>query len=199
MQCGSLKPPILGFSAGEAVAGRRHGSCVQGRLGGGSLQHSIAEQGKARSGTWDQKKRQPQEAFWPQDPKPTPQARGQQEAWIKQLQNSTTRTRTLLRFRIKETVCLSGQQRQPQECAFRDGGEERNCTGALFRLLRTRILTVDCSRDPERQQEVLREKRSAESPEAPASDTDISKLPPVARDMYEKAKYDIINNILGNF
>ncbi|XP_016058242.1 PREDICTED: 15 kDa protein B-like [Miniopterus natalensis] len=113
--------------------------------------------------------------------------------------NSTTRTRTLLRFRIKETVCLSGQRRQPQECAFRDGGEERNCTGALFTLLRTRILTVDCSQDPERQQEVLREKRSAESPEAPASDTDISKLPPVARDMYEKAKYDIINNILRNF
>lgn len=47
--------------------------------------------------------------------------------------------------------------------------------------------------------QVLREKRSAESPEAPASDTDISKLPPVARDMYEKAKYDIIYNILRNF
>lgn len=36
------------------------------------------------------------------------------------LQNSTTTT--LLSFRVKETVCLSGEQRQPEECTFREGG-----------------------------------------------------------------------------
>ncbi|XP_023601234.1 15 kDa protein B-like, partial [Myotis lucifugus] len=43
---------------------------------------------------------------------------------------SNSTLRTLVRFRIKETVCLSGrrQQPEPQQCAFRDGGEERNCT-----------------------------------------------------------------------
>ncbi|KAM7063324.1 15 kDa protein B-like isoform 1-T1 [Molossus nigricans] len=108
--------------------------------------------------------------------------------------SSNSTTGTLLNFRIKETVCLSGRQRQPQECAFRDGGEERNCTGFFLRLRRFRVLTVDC---PGRQ-EVLREKRST-SPEAATSEIDSSKLPPVVRDMYEKAKFDIISNILRNF
>ncbi|XP_036886526.1 15 kDa protein B-like [Sturnira hondurensis] len=112
--------------------------------------------------------------------------------------NSTTTT--LLSFRVKETECLSGEQRQrPQECAFRDGGEERNCNGAFFRLRRFRILTVDCPRVQSHQPEVFREKRSATSPGAATPDFDSSKLPAVVRDMYEKAKYDIITNILRNF
>lgn len=45
----------------------------------------------------------------------------------------------------------------------------------------------------------LREKRSAPSPEEATSDTDSSKLPPAVRDMYEKAKFDIITNLLRNF
>lgn len=47
--------------------------------------------------------------------------------------------------------------------------------------------------------QVVREKRSAASPEAAAAEVDSSKLPPVVRDMYEKAKFDIIANILRNF
>ncbi|XP_054450467.1 15 kDa protein B-like [Pteronotus mesoamericanus] len=112
---------------------------------------------------------------------------------------SNTTTTMLLAFRVKETVCLVGERRQPQECAFRDGGEERNCTGSFFRLWRYRILTVDCPRGQKRQRKLLREKRSAAPPEAAALDVDSSKLPPAIRDMYEKAKFDIISNILRNF
>ncbi|XP_024421922.2 15 kDa protein B [Desmodus rotundus] len=112
---------------------------------------------------------------------------------------SNSTTTTLLSFRVKETVCLSGQQRRLQECAFRDGGEERNCSVAFFRLKRRRILSVDCPPGERRQQEVFRKKRSAASPEAATPDVDSSNLPPVIRDMYEKAKYDIISSILRNF
>ncbi|XP_045712803.1 15 kDa protein B-like [Phyllostomus hastatus] len=113
--------------------------------------------------------------------------------------NSTTLT--LLSFRVKETVCVSRrrQRRPPQECTFREGGEERDCSGSFFRLRRFRILTVDCTPVERRQEEVSRRKRSAESPGAATPDFDRSKLPPAVRDMYDKAKYDIITNILRNF
>ncbi|KAM9185573.1 15 kDa protein A-like [Dugong dugon] len=104
-----------------------------------------------------------------------------------------------LNFRIKETVCLSNEWRPLEECAFREGGEERNCTGNFFKRGYSRILTIDCTRDRRRAQEVLREKRSAESSEGTPPKAESSKLPPVVRDMYEKAKYDIISNILRNF
>ncbi|KAM7063325.1 neutrophilic granule protein-like isoform 2-T2 [Molossus nigricans] len=91
-----------------------------------------------------------------------------------------------------------GRQGQPLfgllEALPPPSSEERNCTGFFLRLRRFRVLTVDC---PGRQ-EVLREKRST-SPEAATSEIDSSKLPPVVRDMYEKAKFDIISNILRNF
>ncbi|KAF5921680.1 hypothetical protein HPG69_012850 [Diceros bicornis minor] len=73
-----------------------------------------------------------------------------------------------LNFRIKERVCLSDGRRQPQDCAFREGGAPRV-------------------------------RRSAVSSEAATEEIDSSKLLPVVRDMYEKAKYDIISNILSNF
>ncbi|KAF6100376.1 hypothetical protein HJG60_013803 [Phyllostomus discolor] len=116
--------------------------------------------------------------------------------------DSNSTTLTLLSFRVKETVCVSGRRRRqpPQECAFREGGEERDCSGSFFRLRRFRVLTVDCppgERPPE--EEVSRRKRSAESPGAATPDFDRSKLPPAVRDMYDKAKYDIITNILRNF
>ncbi|EPQ08403.1 15 kDa protein A [Myotis brandtii] len=117
---------------------------------------------------------------------------------------SNSTLRTLVRFRIKETVCLSGRQQQPpQQCAFRDGGEERNCTSAFRRrsfLSRLSILLVDCSPGPERQQEDSREQPTAPPPEEEAaSDIDRSKLPPVVRGLYDNARNDIINNILRNF
>ncbi|KAK1332742.1 hypothetical protein QTO34_007425 [Cnephaeus nilssonii] len=114
---------------------------------------------------------------------------------------SNSTFKTLVSFRVKETVCLSERQQQPepQQCAFRDGGEERDCTGASFTRGPLRILMVDCNPGLERQQEGLREKRSAPSPEGAASEVDSSQLPPVARDLYEKAKFDIIANLLRNF
>ena len=44
-----------------------------------------------------------------------------------------------------------------------------------------------------------RVRRSAQSPEAATEEIDSSQLPPAVRDAYEKAKYDIISNILANF
>ncbi|XP_006770630.2 PREDICTED: 15 kDa protein B-like [Myotis davidii] len=117
---------------------------------------------------------------------------------------SNSTLRTLVRFRIKETVCLSERQQQPapQQCAFRDGGEERTCTSAFGRLGRQRFLLVDCSPGPERQQEGSPEQPEqppAPPPEEAASDIDRSKLPPVARNLYDNARNDIINNLLKNF
>ncbi|XP_059520924.1 15 kDa protein A-like isoform X2 [Myotis daubentonii] len=114
---------------------------------------------------------------------------------------SNSTFRTLARFRIQETVCLSEpQQPAPQQCAFRDGGEVRNCMSAFGRLGRwgrQRILLVDCSPGPERQQEEQPE-AEAPPPEEAASDIDRSQLPPVARNLYDNAVNDIINNILRN-
>lgn len=110
--------------------------------------------------------------------------------------NSTTKTK--LNFRIKETVCISERQREPQECAFKADGEERSCTGVFF-MGHGQILLVDCRPGPQRQPEMFREKRSTGSTETASAGVDTSKLPPVVRDMYERAKYDIIANILSNF
>ncbi|XP_007949982.1 15 kDa protein B-like [Orycteropus afer afer] len=107
--------------------------------------------------------------------------------------NSTSRIP--LNFRIKETVCRSIWQRQRQDCAFREGGEERKCTGNFLMVRKIRILVAKCSKDPPRDQQAPREKRSAES----SLEANINKLPPAARELYEKAKYDIIANILRNF
>ncbi|KAM5315116.1 15 kDa protein B-like [Glossophaga mutica] len=90
--------------------------------------------------------------------------------------NSTSR-RTQLSFRVKETVCISGEQRQRlQECAFREGGEERDCNAVFvrLRLFRTRILTVDCPPATRREPEDIRKRRSAGSPGAATPDFDSS-------------------------
>ncbi|ELK10182.1 hypothetical protein PAL_GLEAN10007854 [Pteropus alecto] len=76
--------------------------------------------------------------------------------------------------------------------------EERNCTGIFF-MGHGRILLVDCRPGPLRQPETFREKRSTESAKTASAGADTSKLPPAVRDMYERAKYDIIANILSNF
>ncbi|XP_031542515.1 15 kDa protein B-like [Vicugna pacos] len=130
-----------------------------------------------------------------------------------------TTTTIPLNFRIKETVCFSiWFRRQPRGCAFRKGGEERNCTGNYFRLRHVRLLSVDCPQDSEREDEGEREseregegegaetavqvprvRRSAGVPEEATPESDSSKLPPVVREQYERAKYDIIANILRNF
>lgn len=45
----------------------------------------------------------------------------------------------------------------------------------------------------------LQEQPLAPPPEEATSDIDRSKLPPAGRDSYDRARYDIINNILRNF
>ncbi|XP_068413191.1 15 kDa protein B-like [Eschrichtius robustus] len=109
-----------------------------------------------------------------------------------------------LNFRIKETVCfLLWHRRQPRECPFRPGGEERNCTGIFSMLQHIRLLSLNCPGDLDHERElkpeVRRVRRSAGSPGADTPGTESSQLPPAVRDLYEKAKYDIITNILRNF
>ncbi|XP_008828849.1 neutrophilic granule protein-like [Nannospalax galili] len=103
-----------------------------------------------------------------------------------------------LNFRIKETVCTSTPERQPQDCAFKEDGEERNCTGEFFRRRFTRSLTLSCDRDCRR--EVTQVSSFADYPVAdiPKED-DTTELPPAIKNIYENAKNDIINNILRNF
>uniref|UniRef100_A0A8D2JQ14 Cystatin domain-containing protein n=1 Tax=Sciurus vulgaris TaxID=55149 RepID=A0A8D2JQ14_SCIVU len=108
--------------------------------------------------------------------------------------NSTIRIP--LNFRIKETVCISPQP-QPQECAFRENGEERTCSGEFSRLP-VRFLTLTCDRDCGNQPQVS-PRCSVGSPEDDLPEAEGTKLPAVVRDLYEKAKYDIISNILSNF
>ncbi|XP_010971454.1 15 kDa protein B [Camelus ferus] len=102
-----------------------------------------------------------------------------------------TTTTIPLNFRIKETVCFSTWlRRQPRGCAFREGGEERNCTGNYFRLRHVRLLSVDCPQDSERERErepgpavqVPGVRRPAEVPEEATLESDSYKLPPVVRD-----------------
>ncbi|KAM8758837.1 15 kDa protein B-like [Rhynchonycteris naso] len=127
-----------------------------------------------------------------------------------------------LQFRIKETVCLAGQpRRRPRQCAFRNGGEERTCTTSFSTSESARAHGLSCSPSnkvshclgpqfPHLENganvivlsasgQVTQRKNSAASPVAAASEVDLSKLPPQARDIYEKAKYDILSGILRNF
>ncbi|KAM4856745.1 15 kDa protein B-like [Urocitellus parryii] len=103
-------------------------------------------------------------------------------------------SRIPLNFIIKETVCISTPRSQPQECAFREGGEERTCTGEFWRR-RVSFLIVTCDRVFENPTPVNRVTRSDDDP---AKDF-LGNVPPAAREAYEKAKYDIISNILSNF
>ncbi|XP_069417714.1 LOW QUALITY PROTEIN: 15 kDa protein B-like [Ovis canadensis] len=112
--------------------------------------------------------------------------------------NSTT---IPLNFRIKETVCfLFRYRRRPRQCPFREGGEERNCTGSFFMLRQLRLLSLNCVPDRELEPEPRRRGRtllSFRGEDPPQLDS--SNLPPAARDLYERAKYDILSNILRNF
>ncbi|XP_057562327.1 15 kDa protein B-like [Hippopotamus amphibius kiboko] len=85
---------------------------------------------------------------------------------------SNSTTTIPLNFRIKETVCfLFWRRRQPRECPFREGGEERNCTGALFLRPHIRLLSLNC--DPPQDREPNREpfQRVRRSAGPPGADT----------------------------
>ncbi|EHB12571.1 15 kDa protein A [Heterocephalus glaber] len=109
--------------------------------------------------------------------------------------NSTTRFP--LNFRIRETVCTSTPERlrQPQNCAFLEGGEERLCNGQFSRLGRRLSLTVSCDRDCG---DLIRVSPGGAEVAEPAAAAE-AEVPPAAKYLYEKAKYDIISNILRNF
>ncbi|XP_004283921.1 15 kDa protein B-like [Orcinus orca] len=112
---------------------------------------------------------------------------------IPPLPSLNSNTMIPLNFRIKETVCfLLWHRRQPRECPFRPGGEERNCTGIFFMLQHI----LPSLNHPST---VRRVRRSAGSPGVDTPGTESSQLPHAVRDLYEKAKHDIITNMLRNF
>ncbi|XP_060242161.1 neutrophilic granule protein-like isoform X2 [Meriones unguiculatus] len=72
--------------------------------------------------------------------------------------------------------------------------EERNCTGEFFRKLQSTSLTLSCDRSCSREGVQMGSVAAYVSQEDKLKD-----LPPKIRDIYDNAKYDIINNILRNF
>ncbi|XP_045434767.1 collagen alpha-1(I) chain-like [Pipistrellus kuhlii] len=179
---------------GQRRAAEGHGGGLEGTGAGGGRGGGLC--GPAPAGLRGEARRPGPAALQRREAGPAPVPPAGSPECLGPSPNSTFQTP--VSFRARETVCLAGRP-EPQRCAFRDGGEEWNCTGASFMRGPLRVLMVDCSPGPERPQEGLREKRSAPSPEAAAPEVDSSKLPPVVRDIYEKAKFDIISNILSNF
>ncbi|XP_038611378.1 neutrophilic granule protein-like [Tachyglossus aculeatus] len=96
-----------------------------------------------------------------------------------------------LKFQIKETVCPVPGNCLQKECAFKEDGLERDCSGIFFAPAESRIMVISCRPIIAG---VPRPKRSSGSQEP-----DWSKVPSQYRDLYENAKYDIIANILRNF
>uniref|UniRef100_A0A8C9BSF9 15 kDa protein B-like n=1 Tax=Phocoena sinus TaxID=42100 RepID=A0A8C9BSF9_PHOSS len=113
---------------------------------------------------------------------------------IPPLPSLNSNTMIPLNFRIKETVCfLLWHRRQPRERPFRPGGAKRGHRqdrkgGQSMRVITSASLL-----------QVHQVRRSAGSPGADTPGTESSQLPPAVRDLYEKAKHDIITNILRNF
>ncbi|MXQ95550.1 hypothetical protein E5288_WYG015705 [Bos mutus] len=66
-------------------------------------------------------------------------------------------------------------------------------------LRQLRLLSLNCVPDRELEPEPRRERRSAGSAGEDPPELDSSNLPPAVRDMYQRAKYEIISNILRNF
>uniref|UniRef100_A0A8D2KKY3 Uncharacterized protein n=1 Tax=Urocitellus parryii TaxID=9999 RepID=A0A8D2KKY3_UROPR len=99
-------------------------------------------------------------------------------------------SRIPLNFIIKETVCISTPRSQPQECAFREGGVRPPG--------RAGKRTVHDSHGGDHPASFLQVNRVTRSDDDPAKDF-LGNVPPAAREAYEKAKYDIISNILSNF
>ncbi|XP_074139204.1 neutrophilic granule protein-like [Sminthopsis crassicaudata] len=99
-----------------------------------------------------------------------------------------------LRFRIKETECSSSERQDAETCAFRDNGLEKECTANFTSLSRFGLHSVECNDIGNNNNQTVRSKRSISD-----GVIDTSSLPPRIRDMYERAKYDIISRILSNF
>ncbi|OBS60253.1 hypothetical protein A6R68_08630, partial [Neotoma lepida] len=123
-----------------------------------------------------------------------------------------------LKFRIGETDCISIPERQPQNCNFLKNGENRNCTGQFIRRRLSTSLTLSCDRDCSREGKttgtlgtiycdggdclasLLQGAQVNGFPDDPVADVSeedkLKDVPPKIRNLYENAKYDIINNIL---
>ncbi|EGV92154.1 15 kDa protein A [Cricetulus griseus] len=78
------------------------------------------------------------------------------------------------------------------------GQEERDCTVQFLRRGRSTYLTLSCDTDCSRQGAQVKD-----SPDYTVEDVSekdqLKDLPPEIRNIYENAKFDIINNILHNF
>ncbi|XP_020854967.1 neutrophilic granule protein-like [Phascolarctos cinereus] len=97
-----------------------------------------------------------------------------------------------LTFRIKETECPSSGLQNPETCAFKENGLEKNCTAKFTRLTRFGLGSVECQ--DVGNNNLVRFKRSASS-----GIIDTSSLPPKIRQIYNQAVYDTLVGILRNF
>ncbi|XP_043831820.1 neutrophilic granule protein-like isoform X1 [Dromiciops gliroides] len=99
-----------------------------------------------------------------------------------------------LAFRIKETECPSSERQNPETCAFRENGLEKECTAKFTRLSRFGLASVECEDVANNNNQTVDFKASSLS-----DDIDTKSLPPRIRQMYDQTKFDIITNILRNF
>lgn len=112
--------------------------------------------------------------------------------------SSASTSRISLEFRIKETECISFPESQPQNCSLLEDGEEQNCTGQFIRRWWSTSLTLICDRDCSREAAPVYSYPDYPVEDVPV-DGQLKDLPPEIRNIYENAKFDIIDNILRNF
>ncbi|XP_036595502.1 neutrophilic granule protein-like [Trichosurus vulpecula] len=101
-----------------------------------------------------------------------------------------------LTFRIKETECPSSEQQDPETCAFKENGLEKQCTAKFTRLTRTGLGSVECEDvgNGSDNAPTVRSKRSSSLEEI-----DIDSLPPKVKEIYYRGIDDAIGGILRNF
>ncbi|XP_027697984.1 neutrophilic granule protein-like [Vombatus ursinus] len=98
-----------------------------------------------------------------------------------------------LTFRIKETECPSSGQQNPETCAFKENGLEKNCTAKFTRLTPLGLSSVECQ-DVGNNNNLVHVKRSSSN-----GIIDTRSLPPKIRQIYDQARYNTILGILRNF
>ncbi|XP_072493853.1 neutrophilic granule protein-like [Notamacropus eugenii] len=98
-----------------------------------------------------------------------------------------------LTFRIKETECPTSERRDPETCAFKENGLEKECTAQFTRLSPFGLRSVECEDVGSTRSPTVRFERTV------LSEDELKSLPPNIRQIYDQARYDIINGILRNF
>ncbi|XP_056661180.1 neutrophilic granule protein-like isoform X2 [Monodelphis domestica] len=99
-----------------------------------------------------------------------------------------------LTFRIKETECPSTERQDPETCAFRENGAEKQCTANFTKLSRFGLRSLNCVDIVNDNNQPTRFKRASSN-----EFIDTSSLPPRIKQIVDQARYDLISRILSNF